>query len=410
MERKCHDCGSTTKDHYFCCVVCDRSIDFKCLGIKSKTTFELIIQLKNLCYICNDCNDLLKSRTGLFSNISESVDVIKNNIINLQEDVNAMSSSLRKIKKHHFIENYSVVNKKNNNDMNGTVTVPTIDQLVVPVTNTITTMTTNDARCDKLIDNNINKNRHNVGEFSYIDKKNKNINCEDKDKNKNNNNNKTNNGNILIDNINSCVTEPRPVDNPVQNIVCFGNNSGDISTKNHLSVVKLVHASSDNLNINNNHKNIMNDNVDVAISVQKEQVPSHRDKHKHKRKSNKKHIDNVRLIQQNKVVIIGTATGGSASIGAIPPRKWIFVSRLQPTVTDSEFKNFIKNNLRIVDANCTRFDKNAGYVSYKVGVPLECFEAVMKAEAWPEHLLIKEYNFNQKTNFREVRQPPRTRL
>lgn len=400
MEKKCHDCGSTTKEHYFCCVACDKSIDFKCLGIKSKTTFELIIQLKNLCYICNDCGDLLKSRIGLFSNISESVDVIKNNMINLQEDVNAMSSSLRKISNHYFIGNYSIVNNKNNNDMNGSVTVPTIDQLA-PVTNTITPMMTNDVRCDKLIDNNINKNRHNAGEFSYID--NINVNSEDINKN-NNNNNKTNNGNNLIDNINSSVTEPRPVDKSFQNNVCFGNNSRSISTNSHLSIVQPVHVSCDNLDNNNNK---INDKVDAAISVQKEQVPSH--KNKHKRKSNNKH-NNIRINQHMKDIIIGTATGGSASIGAIPPRKWIFVSRLQPTVTDSEFKNFIKNNLRIVDANCTRFDKNAGYVSYKVGVPLECFEAVMKAEAWPEHLLIKEYNFNQKTNFRGVRQQPRTHL
>lgn len=345
MEKRCHDCGSTAKDYYFCCVACDKSIDFKCLGIKSRTTFELIAQLKNLRYICDDCDDLLKSQIGLLSNVSKSVDLIKNTMINLQEDFKVISSNLHKINNRHFI-----------------------DQSVVPVTNTITPVMTNDDRSYNLIDNSTNKTHkthHNISKFSNTN--NNNINCED--------------------------------------------------------------------NYDNN-KNKINDNVNAVISDQNEQVPTH--KNKHKRKCNKKNADNTRTHQSNndegatlqnkpitftnkafqnngkmqvgKDVIIGTATEGIGSIGAITPRKWIFVSRLQPTVTDIEFKNFVKNNLRIVDANCTRFEKNAGYVSYKVGVPVECFEAIMKAEAWPEHLLIKEYNFNQKTNFRGVRQQPRMRI
>lgn len=350
MDKKCAECGFNTKENYFCCIACHKIIDFKCIGIKSKTTFDLIMQLKNLRYICDHCEKNLVSQTNLLTKMHDCVDIMHK----LQCDLNVMSSKF-------------------------------CDRPIV----------------DKITNLNINAD----------------------------------------DNKSSYVAEPRPVDQPLQNNICSGGNSSSILSKNHQSAVNPVHVLCDNFDNNKNKNNVI---VDAAISGQKEQVSSVSSlpqidvqvyAHKNKRKYNKKRADKTHInqynndegqnkpimsknkafqnnenVQDGNEVIIGTAAGGIGSIGAIPPRKWIFVSRLLPTVTDCEFKNYIKNNLRILDASCTRFEKNADYVSYKVGVPLECFEAVMKAEAWPEHLLIKEFNFNQKANFRGVRLQPRMRL
>lgn len=308
MGKKCYECGSTAKEQYFCCVVCDKTIDYKCFGIKSKATFDLVCQLKNLRYICDDCDDVLKFQMNLFSKMTESFNVINQNIHDLQSDLISMSSKL-----------------------------------------------------------NNNKNRHNTGTPNS-----KNINNKNKTK----------------DNTNVSVAVSQTNDQLPHSGGC---NVQSVAVSNILSTITTNGDCTNQIKISNIDKC----NTDEPVILSK-----HSSMYKNKAFQSK-------IPKQD--VIFGTSCS-ITSIGAVPPRKWIFVSRLKPTITDNEFKEFVKNNLLISDAYCTRINKDSqngvgsSYISYKISVPLESYEVVMNADAWPEHVLIKEFNFNQnRGNFRSGR-------
>ncbi len=112
-------------------------------------------------------------------------------------------------------------------------------------------------------------------------------------------------------------------------------------------------------------------------------------------------------------LIIGTGTEFTG-LSASKTLKWIFVSRLNKSVTDDQVKNHVDGTLGIEDAICVKItsshldDSSTNYASYKIGVPDLYFNTTMSSSSWPEGILIKEFrkrhqnkfqNRNRKTNY-----------
>ena len=88
---------------------------------------------------------------------------------------------------------------------------------------------------------------------------------------------------------------------------------------------------------------------------------------------------------------------------------WIFVSRLDASVSAEGLKLFLKNAVEadfIVEKLKPKVS-DAKYASFKVGVPRSVKEKVIKPEFWPKQVFINKFYFskNYKENFRKGVQP-----
>lgn len=88
-------------------------------------------------------------------------------------------------------------------------------------------------------------------------------------------------------------------------------------------------------------------------------------------------------------------------------RRWIFLSRLDSSVTDESVKHHLVNNLKISGANPVRFPtkiingKACEYVSYKISIPEDQLQTAINPDRWPQGLVIQELNWRPKhQNFR----------
>lgn len=88
----------------------------------------------------------------------------------------------------------------------------------------------------------------------------------------------------------------------------------------------------------------------------------------------------------------------------VQPRKWIFLSRLNKTVTDEQIHHHINQFLKIKGANPIRMPEKTvngiecDYASYRISTPESYFNTLVNPQSWPPGLLVQEFIWRQRKN------------
>lgn len=81
----------------------------------------------------------------------------------------------------------------------------------------------------------------------------------------------------------------------------------------------------------------------------------------------------------------------------IPPKKSIFVSRFAYETTADEINYYIKNKIKNDNAdiltNKFKYSQQRSITSFKITVPPELFNEIVKPDFWPQNTLVREYIF-----------------
>lgn len=93
---------------------------------------------------------------------------------------------------------------------------------------------------------------------------------------------------------------------------------------------------------------------------------------------------------------------------AIKPMKWLYLSNLRPETTCEDIKAHIvsrsKNRIHRGLIQCSNLTPksilNPFFMSFKIGVPEECFKDVSALEAWPYNADVREFANTRPSNFR----------
>lgn len=97
----------------------------------------------------------------------------------------------------------------------------------------------------------------------------------------------------------------------------------------------------------------------------------------------------------------------SKDICAVKPMKWLYLSNLRPETTCEDIKAHIvtrsRNRIYRGIIQCSNITPksilNPFFMSFKVGVPEECFKEVSTHEAWPSNVNVREFAATRPTNF-----------
>lgn len=89
--------------------------------------------------------------------------------------------------------------------------------------------------------------------------------------------------------------------------------------------------------------------------------------------------------------ILGKRSGGDTKLKAASRRSWIFVSRVDASVTKDGVESFLKES-QVDDFVCYELEtKYDTYRSFKIGVNEVMFEKILDPEFWDEGILVKEF-------------------
>ncbi|KAG8260968.1 hypothetical protein J6590_085132 [Homalodisca vitripennis] len=92
-------------------------------------------------------------------------------------------------------------------------------------------------------------------------------------------------------------------------------------------------------------------------------------------------------------VVLGTSTNHSAGLVSADKKAWLFVSRVGMSITHKEVKNHVLS-FCAGDIHCEELrTKFPGYKSFKIAVPVDKREDLLKPEVWPAGVLVSNYVF-----------------
>lgn len=178
-------------------------------------------------------------------------------------------------------------------------------------------------------------------------------------------------------------------------------NTSKISSLHEGEIVKSKLIVSDNKYPNNSH---VNDNVDNVYiqeggEVSSRQVNVHSANYGNASDGEWRKIVKKRSTR-NSLSFSGTKQDSLPTV-AKENTRWLFVSRLDKSVTEDNVLNFLKAE---VDADykvqkLTPKMENANYASFKIGVPGAIYSQVMKPEFWPQNAFINKFYYSNKQNF-----------
>jgi hypothetical protein len=101
---------------------------------------------------------------------------------------------------------------------------------------------------------------------------------------------------------------------------------------------------------------------------------------------------------QNGIVGNGDDT---TELSSVETRKWIFVSQLHPSTTDTSFTDYVKKRLNdtsdklkiqafaLVPKDRDRNELN--FISFELNIPESSFVEVLKPEIWPKGVVVREF-------------------
>lgn len=93
------------------------------------------------------------------------------------------------------------------------------------------------------------------------------------------------------------------------------------------------------------------------------------------------------------------------SIRVALPRRWLFVTRVHHSVPEEHFRKLLNKITSTDDLFVHKITPKSSngliydYVSYRINLPEQPFQAAIKSKLWPEGLLVKEFEWNQKKPF-----------
>ncbi|KAG8286342.1 hypothetical protein J6590_062159 [Homalodisca vitripennis] len=89
--------------------------------------------------------------------------------------------------------------------------------------------------------------------------------------------------------------------------------------------------------------------------------------------------------------IFGKKTGSGTKLKTASKRSWVFISRLDTSVTKENIESYLKDS-QIDDFLCFELEtKYDTYKSFKIGVNDSAVDQIMDPEFWDEGILVKEY-------------------
>ena len=104
--------------------------------------------------------------------------------------------------------------------------------------------------------------------------------------------------------------------------------------------------------------------------------------------------DEFKLVESKKRrrnFIVGTSSINPSDLACRKRQMSLFITRLQPEVTDSQVIEYIKTTFK-TECSCeklkTKFDS---YSSFKVDVICDNFDKFFECENWPENVLVRKY-------------------
>lgn len=164
-------------------------------------------------------------------------------------------------------------------------------------------------------------------------------------------------------------------------------DSGRGLTSNNITYSRVVTNSSfvNKPEENKAHENGMSDDDGFVVynSRRRRSVP--------KRSLNRNSSDSTPQDASVPRPIVGKKTGGDNRLRAATKRSWVFVSRLDTSVTKENLELYLKNS-KVEDFVCLELEtKYDTYKSFKIGVSDISFEKIMDPEFWDEGILVKEY-------------------
>lgn len=91
-------------------------------------------------------------------------------------------------------------------------------------------------------------------------------------------------------------------------------------------------------------------------------------------------------------LFLGKVHTKSTSLVAAPRNIWIFISRLEPSVTQDAVGAFVgglcEGSKVVIEKLQTRFET---YASFKEGLPMQYSSILEQSEIWPEGVIVSRY-------------------
>jgi hypothetical protein len=99
----------------------------------------------------------------------------------------------------------------------------------------------------------------------------------------------------------------------------------------------------------------------------------------------------TKINNQTKPLIGTKGLDKSTGLKTVSRKSWLFISRLDPSVTEQEVKSYVEDcdvrNCEIVELK----PKYNSYKSFKLGIPQEYWSKVFNSEFWPSGTLVREF-------------------
>lgn len=95
--------------------------------------------------------------------------------------------------------------------------------------------------------------------------------------------------------------------------------------------------------------------------------------------------------------IVGNRTD-ACNLKAIEANSWIFVSRLHPSTTEEDIREYAKQN-NIAISDCVKLEIRSQSISaFKIAVPRSLQQRVLSEETWPVNAIVRQY-YHRTANF-----------
>ena len=93
----------------------------------------------------------------------------------------------------------------------------------------------------------------------------------------------------------------------------------------------------------------------------------------------------------------------------VPPRSWIFLSRLSPPTTTDDVQASVSdclctNDLKVIPLVRKNSQQEPEYISFKIGIPWNLREKALDQSTWPSFLTVREFDNHSNRNRNFLRQ------